>query len=269
MWAESRTVPILDEAGAVTSSLSVLIDITGTARYQKQVEEMSQDAQDFAYMVSHDLKAPLATLKGMLTILQEEQQSPSSAGSQEALGHMERATKRLETLIQGVLDYSRVNGPTVESEPLTLHTIFRDIQKDFEPSLKSASAYFDAHDGGLSIVGDPLRAYQIFSNLVSNALKYRDPIKPQRIAIRASHSAGSRWVQVTVSDTGLGIPADKLHSIFRPFVRIHTQGTEGAGVGLACVKKMIEKLGGEVSVTSTLGLGTEFTLKFVKAVDGS
>ncbi len=265
MWAESRTVPILDETGVVTSSLSVLIDITGTALYQKQVEEMNRDMQDFSYMISHDLKAPIATIKGMLTVLQEEQNKISSVDSQEAIAHIDNATKRLELLVGAVLEYSRLSNTTTEREPTTLASIFKEISTDFGPALKAVGGTLLLPEQSVTILGDHLRVYQIFSNLVGNAIKYRDSQRTLKIEISISTAHASRWVTVSVKDNGIGIPAEKQNDVFRPFYRAHAAHAEGAGVGLASVKKIAEKLGGQISLASTVGSGTEFTIKFLRA----
>jgi PAS domain S-box-containing protein len=265
MWAESRTVPILNDNGTVTSSLSVLIDITGTALYQRQVEEMNRDMQDFSYMISHDLKAPLATIKGMLTVLQEESPQSLSSDSKEALVHIENAAKRLELLIGAVLEYSRISNTQAEREPTNLTNVLNDIATDFSVQLKSIGSELVLPDESIQILGEQLRVYQIFSNLIGNAIKYRDEKRHLKIEISILPSHTSRWVTVIVKDTGIGIPVDKQAAVFRPFFRAHSTKAEGAGVGLACVKKIIEKLGGQITLKSTAGEGSEFTIKFLKA----
>ena len=265
MWAESRTVPILDDSGVVTSSLSVLIDITGTALYQKQVEEMNKDSQDFSYMISHDLKAPIATIKGMLNILQEDKGALIGADANEAVVHIENATRRLDQLVSAVLEYSRISNTGAEKEPVNLSKVLKDITTDFGPALKAHNVSFIISANQPSVIGEELRIYQIFSNLVGNAIKYRATERALTIEINTISSPSSRWITVTVKDNGIGIPAEKQSAVFRPFYRAHRDHTEGAGVGLACVKKMVEKLGGEISLKSQPNIGSEFTIKFVRA----
>jgi PAS domain S-box-containing protein len=265
MWAESRTVPILDDAGVVTSSLSVLIDITGTALYQKQVEEMNKDSQDFSYMISHDLKAPIATIKGMLNVLQEENGAMLGPDASEAVIHIENATRRLDQLVNAVLEYSRISNTGAEREPISLSKVLKDITTDFGPALKAHQAIFNISPNQPEVLGEELRIYQIFSNLVGNAIKYSSNERTLTIAITTTSSPGSRWVTVSVKDNGIGIPSEKQSAVFRPFYRAHRDYPEGAGVGLACVKKMVEKLGGEISLTSEANVGSEFTIKFVRA----
>lgn len=264
MWAESRTVPILDDSGVVTSSLSVLIDITGTALYQKQVEEMNQDSQDFSYMISHDLKAPIATIKGMLNILHEEDGNRLGSDASEAIAHIENATKRLDQLVSAVLEYSRISNTGTEREPISLTKVLNDITTDFGPALRSQGGTLTIAQELPAVLGEELRVYQIFSNLIGNAIKYRAQGRNLFIEIIATGSPGSRWATITVKDNGIGIPLEKQSAVFRPFFRAHRDHTEGAGVGLACVKKMVEKLGGEISLVSEPDKGSEFTIKFVR-----
>ena len=110
MWAEMRTVPVLDQAGAVISSLSIALDVTGAVRYQRQVEEKNRDLQDFTYMVTHDLKAPILTIKGMLGLITEDLKDAMTPELNEPLEHISKAARRLEALVASVLEYSKLSS---------------------------------------------------------------------------------------------------------------------------------------------------------------
>jgi signal transduction histidine kinase len=110
-----------------------------------------------------------------------------------------------------------------------------------------------------AVIGDRLKVYQIFSNLIGNAIKYRSDKRPLQIVISAKPSKNERYINISVSDNGLGIPKHKRELIFRPFQRAHGKSIEGSGIGLACVKKLLEKLGGEIEVQSQEDAGSVFT----------
>ena len=258
MWAETRTVPILDAEGTVLSSLSITLDVTGTIRYQQQVEEKNRDLEDFTYMVSHDLKAPIFTIKGMVQVLEEDFLKTLPAELKEILGHIGSASKRLETLVTGVLEYSRISRATAPQQIVYLDAVLSEVAQDFAPQLNSAGGSLSIASGLPAVVGDQRMIYQIFSNLVGNAIKYRSPQRAVEINITPAGSKNSRYTAISIKDNGLGIPADKLDQIFRPFQRAHGKEIEGSGIGLACVKKLLEKIAGEISVQSTVAAGTEF-----------
>lgn len=263
MWVETRTVPIFDAQGELIQSLSVTIDVTGAVRYQRQVEEKNRDLQDFAYMVSHDLKGPLATVKGMLHVLEEDikaQLPPQSLPSDvnDTLTHIRSATVRLEQLVAGVLEYSKIGAKDEVSESIDLSAVLRELTQHLSPTLHSLGAELSLPSELPTVVGEHVWLYQIFSNLLGNAIKYRDPARPLRIEVTARMGVLAREVVVAVKDNGLGIPKDKLDDIFRPFHRAHGKQIEGTGIGLASVKRMLEKCGGAVRVESETGVGSTF-----------
>lgn len=264
MWAETRTVPILNNVGEVVATLSITLDVTGSMLYQKQVEEKNKDLQDFTYMVSHDLKGPIYTIKGMHGVLTEELSSTSKSGDvKEALDHVITATGRLESLIAGVLEYSKVSTQELSSEKIALNSVLKEAAKDLEPLLKDRGATLKIADDLPEVLSNKTALYQIFTNLIINSVKYSSPERPPEIFIetRGSHS---KLCTLVVRDNGLGIATEKLPSIFRPFQRVNTS-VEGTGIGLASVKKLLEKTGGQISVESELNKGSNFYLTLRRA----
>jgi PAS domain S-box-containing protein len=267
MWVETRTVPILDDSGTVTSSLSITLDVTGTVRYQRQVEEKNRDLQDFTYMVSHDLKAPIFTIKGMLGVIHDDFGKTLPDGMQEVLTHIERGTLRLEQLVSRVLEYSRISSQESRAETVSLREVFDDVARDFEVQLKDTAGTLQVEASLPMVVGDRVHVYRIFANLVGNALKYRAAERPPRIQVTAAQTRDGRFVKVHVTDNGLGIPADKLDSVFRPFHRLHGAVAEGTGIGLATVKKLTERMGGSVELRSEVDAGSTFSVTLRRQTD--
>lgn len=263
MWAETRTVPILDQHGVVISSLSIMLDITSTALHQKQAEEVNQDLHDFTYMVSHDLKAPIATIKGMMNLLQEEGRVVMNPECQEALDYIGTATVRLEQLVASVVEYARVSTTAPEREVVQLDDVMHDLENDFTHQLSAVGGTLEIAPNLPAILGERIRIYQIFSNLVSNSIKYCSPDRPLVIRITQGPAHSRRNIALRVSDNGIGIPEGKRELAFRPFARLHPDHAEGSGIGLACVKKLTEKLGGEIRITKGDDDGTSFELLFM------
>ncbi|RMG43045.1 MAG: PAS domain-containing sensor histidine kinase [Candidatus Dadabacteria bacterium] len=262
MWAESRTVPVFNDDGQLAFSLSIIVNVTGRIRYQKQVEEKNRDLRDFTYMVTHDLKAPIFTIKGMAHLIEEDFGPEMPADFREALEHICKAASRLEQLVQSVIEYSRITTGESAFEPVNLHSVLADVENDFKEQFKSAGGTLIIDKDMPDIMGERIRVYQIISNLVGNALKYRSPERKLQLKITKAPSDNKRELTICFTDNGLGIPKDKIEVIFRPFQRAHAGDIEGSGIGLACVKKLLDKLSGNIRVKSQEGVGSTFYVTF-------
>lgn len=251
IWAESRIVPILNDSGDYEGSLTITFDVTGQVRYQKIVEARNRELQDFSYMISHDLKSPLYTIKGMLGVIEADFLSSLSPELKEIILHIQTAHGRLESLITGILEYSRASSETIEETEVHLKEVLADIKRDF--NLKDN----DIDDTEFKVLGNKTKLYQIISNLVSNAIKYKDTSRELVLTIRVRKE--NNKVLIKVSDNGRGLTEEQIGLIFRPFHRIH-RDKEGTGVGLAIVQTLVDRMGGEIKVESKLGVGTDFTV---------
>jgi PAS domain S-box-containing protein len=267
LWVETRTHPIFNEQGDLTALLSITLDVDLTVRYQRQVELKNSELQEVTYMVSHDLKAPIVTLKGMVDILEQDFRGKFGSEGDEVLGHIKGAALRLDQLVHSVLEYARVGNDEVRQENIPLPSLFAEILQDLRTQIDEAKASVTvAPDLGSDVTpilvqGDRVKLYRVFSNLLSNSLKYRDITRPCEIRIDGVAQRGNRYFQIVIVDNGMGIPPTKLPSILRPFQRARTSrpdGTviEGSGIGLASVKKLLDRMGGEVQIESSEGVGT-------------
>lgn len=259
LWLETRMVPVCDENGDVVSVLAVTVDVTDTLTYQEQIEAHNRDLSDFAYMVSHDLKAPIFTIKGMASALLEDHQEQLGSGGRELVDYIIDATGRLEKLISSVIEYSSISTKEWHDADVDLNTVLTNVRADLAELIRTKQALVNVQSDLPSIRGDQVRVYQIFSNLLGNALKYSSPERTPEISVKARRT-GSDTITIDVQDNGLGVPAAKLNDIFRPYRRAHGSDIEGSGIGLACVKKIVDRLGGTVSVTSVEHQGSTFTV---------
>jgi PAS domain S-box-containing protein len=260
MWAETRTVPLLDDSGTIQALLSITFDVTGSMRYQEKVEEHNQDLKDFSYMLSHDLKGPMETIRGMLNALREDFGTSLPADASSLIGHAERASERLQTLVASVIEYSRVSNLEERQQPVECHQIAAEVAQELSTSLASCDGTLDLSPLP-RVWGDYTMLYQIFLNLFGNSIKYRSPERTLHIVVSATTEPDERTVCISVSDNGLGIPPDRLDDIFRPFHRAHGKDIEGSGIGLACVKKLTERIGGTISVRNNSTDGSCFELR--------
>lgn len=264
MWADTRTVPILDDMGSVVSTLSITLDVTGTARYQQQVEEKNRDLQDFTYMVTHDLKAPIFTIKGMLGVISEDFGDKLNSDLAEPIDHIASASKRLEQLVASVLEYSKLTAMGEEKEKIHLKDVVDDVFSDFKAQLENINATIILPDNLPTVLAERVRLYQVFSNLIGNAVKYRDTSRDLMIEIELIPSASERYITIALKDNGSGIPEDRQEAVFRPFQRAHRGNIEGSGIGLACVKRIVEKFGGSIRLESKEGAGSTFYITLLE-----
>ncbi len=261
IWVETRTVPLLNSSGEVTSSLSITLDVTGAVRYQKQVEEKNKDLQDFTYMVSHDLKAPIATVKGMVNLLNQDFSKNLEPELRDVITHIGTAADRLHNLVGSILEYSRIASQTVSNSQVNLESAFSDVLTDYSQQIEQTRTAVKIEGELPKVIGGTTQIYQILSNLVGNAIKYRSPARPLILTVKSKAQPFAKKAVLEFIDNGRGIPADKVDTIFRPFARAHGKEIEGSGIGLACVKKLAEKLGGSINVKTAENEGSTFTLE--------
>ena len=265
LWLETRLVPVCNDEGEAESVMAITIDVTETLNYQRQIEEHNRDLADFTYMVSHDLKAPVFTIKGMAQVLKEDYSAVLGSGGLELVQFILDGGDRLEQLIKSVIDYSAISIRGGETAPVALNSVLNKVLADHNTQARDADATIEIAPGLPTVQGDEIRLYQLFSNLVGNAIKYRRRNIPLRVTVDAVQLPEGGAL-IRVKDNGLGIPPEKLDQVFRPYQRAHSNQVEGSGIGLACVKKIIDRLGGSVTVESTVGEGSTFMVTFPAAL---
>jgi PAS domain S-box-containing protein len=259
LWLDTRMVPITDEDGGVIGLLAVTIDVTESIRQRKQLEEQNQDLKDFSYMVSHDLKAPIFTIKGMVAALREDYAERLDADANGLLNYIVEGADRLEKLVSSVIEYSSITIRDSKIQSVFLGEILKSVLTDLSEQIRISEAKIVIPSSLPYLKGDPVRLYQVFSNLFGNAIKYRSPERALSIELRITRLEHD-FVKIEIKDNGLGIPPGKLSDIFRPYHRAHSSEIEGSGIGLASVKKIVEKAGGSVSVVSEEGAGSIFSV---------
>lgn len=257
LWLESRLVPTLNLSAEVESVLSIIIDVTETINYQSQIEQQNQDLSDFAYMVSHDLKAPVFTIQGMADAIREDHGSALGEEGLQLLQFISNAADRLHRLVGSVIEYSSLNNSSDSQESVCLSETMSQVVSDYAQQIKDSGAEIVYSEDLPVVKGEGIRIYQILSNLIGNTIKYRDSERQLRVEISAK-LVPPRMVELIVKDNGLGIPENRLEDIFRPYRRAHGGDIEGSGIGLACVKKIVNRLGGQVHAESVEGEGSSF-----------
>jgi signal transduction histidine kinase len=248
---------LLDERDALLSSLESRV-AERTAELQRMVEEM----EAFSYSVSHDLRSPLRSLAGFAEALQEDYAEALPAGAQVYCDKIVRAARRMDNLTQDVLAYTRVTRCEMEITSIDLDSLLSEVIEQYPMLVSSAGSIRIHHPLGCA-KGHVPSLIQCFSNLLGNAVKFVPEGRSPHVDVRSTAEGHRR--RVWVKDNGIGIdPADHAR-IFRMFERAAGKKVPGTGIGLAIVKKAVERMGGSVGVISTPGAGAEFWIELEAA----
>jgi signal transduction histidine kinase len=243
-------------------------DVTERNRYERQLRQLNRDLQikgdemeQFAYIVSHDLKSPLVTMIGFVGILREELDGQLSEGAADSMRRIENAATRMSQLIDDLLELGRVGHVKGESEEINLASVVDELRMDLASELERVGAKVVLDGLPVAVRADPRRFYQVMQNLVSNAIKYGCDDGDKRIRIGAVEDKDE--TRVYVRDTGPGIAPEYQERIFRLFEQGQS-GRGGTGVGLALVAKIARAHGGDAWVDSTPGQGATFWVSFAR-----
>lgn len=263
-WISIEVQPIIDANGKVTQFVAIESDITERKANQQALldrnEELSKlnaELDRFVYSASHDLRAPIASMLGLIEVAKLEQ----NVDTMKALLNMQKKSlQRLDHFIKDIVDHSRNTRLSVQADLINFESV---IQGSFEHL-----QFMENADKVKKIISVELsapfstslsRLEIIMNNLISNALKYSDLRKPNPfIEIKVKADSGKAFIQVI--DNGEGIPEDARSKIFDMFYRASASGV-GSGLGLYIVKEALHKIGGSISVSSVFGEGTEFTIE--------
>lgn len=219
-----------------------------------QLSQVNRELDSFVYSVSHDLSAPLKSIKGLVTITRMEPQS-----FLEYLGKIEKSVDRLEDFISEVLDYSRTSRKEPVQEELSLRELVAEINDKF-----SYLEGFERIRFSLAFDADHVRSDRFLlrialSNLISNAIKYQKRYEGHTPAIRIRSFRSHENLVIEIADNGEGIPTEIQDKIFNMFYR-GTLNSSGAGLGLYIAREAVQKLGGRIELSSQRGEGSVFSV---------
>jgi PAS domain S-box-containing protein len=276
--------PLPDAQGNLTGVVCVATEVTEQVLVRQQVQTLNKeltttnrelhqsntrllrtnaDLDTFVYTASHDLKAPITNIEGILAALRDT--LPTAVQQEEVVAHLldllDNTVSRFQTTIFQLTDLSRLQQTYNEpAELLELAPVVADVLADLAPQVAAAQAQVHlAVPAGLQVSFAPASLRSIVYNLLSNAVKYRSPERPAQVWLQAE--AQPRQVILTVRDNGLGLTQTQQTRLFGVFQRLHTH-VEGTGVGLYMIKRLIDNAGATITVTSLPGVGSTFTATF-------
>ena len=235
----------------------------------------NDEIQRFAYIVSHDLRSPLVNIMGFTSELEAAMKTvgPYVAGDTtladrarvateedipEALRFIRASTGKMDGLINAILKLSREGRRELRPEPVDLVALFKNAAASVRHQTDEVGAEISVPASAPALISDRLAMEQIVGNVVDNAVKYLSRDRPGRIAITAGETA--RRVHIDIADNGRGIAEQDHERIFELFRRAGAQDRPGEGIGLAHVRALVRRLGGDITVQSELGRGTTFRI---------
>ena len=262
-YFETTAVPEYNSAGKVESILSISRDITERKKRERQLRETiaelqrsNKELQSFAYITSHDLQEPLRTIASYAQLIKRRYGGNLDGDADEFIEYMVDGAKRMKSMIQGLLDYSRVGTRGNKFNEFNAQDALDYALSNLKSAVTQNNAKITCNELPV-IFADEDQIARVFQNLIGNALKFsRERIKPE---INISAQRKDKRYVFSVSDNGIGMERQYSDHIFEVFKRLHSiEEYHGAGIGLAIVKRIIDRHGGHVWVESELGKGSTF-----------
>jgi len=268
-------LPIRNKEGEIFAAMSITQDIAALKVAERELAikvkelavknqelecyiESNKDLERFAYIAAHDLKEPIRSIISFTQILEKKYIHELDANAHIYFNHIVNATHRMHLLIEGLLDYSRINEHTNPYQKVNIPTILENVKDDLRCSInnKNAQIQYDATTMP-TFRADEVQIKSLFQNLIHNAIKFSAVDRQPIIDIACAHN-GNEWL-FSVKDNGIGIEQEYHKQIFSIFKHLaSTDKGGGIGMGLAVCKRIVERHEGKIWVESTFGEGTTF-----------
>lgn len=264
LWLHLLISPVADQKKGVSHFVSLINNVTETKESEEmmreknlQLEKTNAELDRFVYSTSHELRSPLMSVLGLISLLEVESEPEEQAGY---ITMMKESITKLDTIIHDIIDYSRNNRMEIEFEEIDFESIINEAffnLKYMEGSnrirlnydLKSKTPFFS----------DKKRITILINNFISNSIKYHNYNQPDPF-IEISIKVSPINAIINIKDNGTGIPEKHLQKIYEMFFRA-TENGSGSGIGLYIVKEIVDKLNGDISVQSAEGKGTQFSIE--------
>jgi light-regulated signal transduction histidine kinase (bacteriophytochrome) len=247
----------LEELGHALNTMSAQLAAARAELEQTNADltRSNRDLEQFAYIASHDLQEPLRAVAGFTTLLQQRYQDKLDEKADSYIGFVVDGVSRMQALIHGLLEYSRVNTRGGVPEPVRADQALKEAVANLQTAIERSGATVTATPLPM-VRADLAQLTHLFQNLIENGIKFRSD-RPPEIEVSARHQDGT-WL-FWVRDNGIGLDPQYADRIFMIFQRLHTRDKyPGTGIGLAICKRIIERHGGKIWVESQPGRGATF-----------
>ncbi len=267
-WFLARSRPGRDESGKINAWLGIAVDIEERKKAEEEALAASQAKSEFLASMSHELRTPLNAIGGYAELLAMGIRGSLNADQAQDIARIRRSQKHLLTLINDVLNFAKVDAGQAEYRltAVPVDEALHDTESMIAPQILAKGLRYSYKGAGraASVLADPEKLQQIVLNLLSNAVKFTDTGG----SITLSATPSGSCIDIAVADTGAGIPTEKLEKVFDPFVQAErrlNQPQQGVGLGLAISRDLAHAMGGEITLVSTVGKGSTFTLSLPRA----
>ncbi len=231
------------------------VELRRLADLNQELRRSNDELEQFAYVASHDLQEPLRMIATYTALLGERYKGKLDRKADEYIQYAIEGVKRMHQLIQGLLAYSRVGTQEYRLTQVDPNIVIKNVLDSLRATIEESGARITSDELPL-VLGDGVQVARVFQNLISNALKFRGSRRPV-VHIGAKNGAGQCEFQIT--DNGIGIDAQYADRIFQMFARLHARERyEGEGIGLALVKRIVDRHGGRIWFNSKMNVGTTF-----------
>jgi signal transduction histidine kinase len=228
------------------------------------LDESNRELEAFCYTLAHDLRAPLRAIEGFADILRIDHGREMTTEAAKDVMRIRNSAERMGRLILDLLAYTELSRQNIQKQPVNLETVTKRVLRVFTDEIDRVGAEISVELSVKDVTGDPAAIERVLMHLVANALKFASPDRPLRLRICSEKAAPS--VRISVIDNGIGIDPRFRERIFGVFERLSpADNPTSTGIGLAIVKRSVEKMGGTVGVESTPGLGSRFWFRLPAA----
>lgn len=258
-WSEANLETLSKLAACVSDAIRLKAEIMAG-------EELRAEQREFTYAISHDLRAPANTLHLLLNELTALRDGDADEDVAELLALSQNTIARMGCMIDDVLNYTRVIGGDPQLEPVDLAVLVGEILEDLKGDIRCAGGSVEV--GDLPVyTGNRMQLRVLLQNLIANALKFRKPGVAPVVSIGAGIAPQSSHLRLVVTDNGIGIAAENHEKVFKLFQRLHVREEyPGTGLGLSLCQRIARNHGGEITLRSALGEGSEFTVLLERRV---
>ncbi len=257
LWLLGNALPQREADGSVLWH-GFITDITQRKQTETELLRSNSELEQFSYSISHDMRQPLRMIASYLQLLERSLADQLDGEKREYFNFAIDGAKRMDTMMLGLLEYSRVGRKCEPAAPVATRGILDEALRFLQPAMAEAQAEVRIEGDWPTVLANPDEILRLLQNLIGNALKFRIAGRTPQIIV-SSASDDNRW-RVSVADNGLGIAPEQISRLFQVFQRLQSRAHyEGTGIGLALCRKIVEHHGGRIWVESAgEGLGTRF-----------